>query len=61
MTKEEAMIAMGALLCGPHSEWAEKAPILKQRIKREWRRQFIREQLIYDEFPSDRDFARLIR
>ena len=55
----EAMHALGACLCGFHSEWEEQAPILKQRIKREWRRKFIREQL--GEFDTDKIFARLIR
>ncbi len=59
--ESEAMMALGEALCGSHAEWEEKAAILKQRIKREWRRKFIREQLIYDEFSSDREFARMIR
>tara|TARA_R110002012_G_scaffold317740_1_gene534733 strand:+ start:72 stop:275 length:204 start_codon:yes stop_codon:yes gene_type:complete len=62
--REEAMTALGALLCGYHSEWEEQAPILKQKIKREWRREFIREQLCFwddDTGESDKIFARLIR
>tara|TARA_R110002012_G_scaffold8579_4_gene39547 strand:- start:730 stop:930 length:201 start_codon:yes stop_codon:yes gene_type:complete len=59
----EAMLALGALLCGgtPTYRWHEEAPILKQRIKREWRRKFIREQCIPEHHPDDKIFARLIR
>ena len=57
----EAMLELGACLCGGHHLWEEQTDILKQRIKREWRRKFIREQLIPDEFPDDRIFARMIR
>ena len=61
----EAMVELGACLCGgpgpKMKRWEEQTPILKKRIKREWRRQFIREQLNYEEFPDDRIFARMIR
>ena len=58
----EAMIALGSLLCrGGPSLWTEESPILKQRIKREWRRKFIREQCIPEHHPDDKIFARLIR
>ena len=62
--KEEAMIALGELFCGDHDEWEAGAPLLKARISREWRREFIREACCFwdeDTGESDKIFARLIR
>ena len=52
----QAHIALGAALCG--NDQKEEASELRGYIKREWRRNFIREQCIEED---DREFKRILR
>jgi hypothetical protein len=56
----QAHIALGAALCG--SDQKEEASELRGYIKREWRRNFIKEQCSNDiDLYDDREFKRILR